>query len=546
VQQTEQYYSSAGSEPVPGAARSPLEEVATEELMALPPSPVRPRWMRTRFPVDPEEFQRLQEEAQQPGPTGAEAEAAAVDPTTEDEDVEAAEALAVLDPPEGQAVVAPGAAAPTLTRSFEGIGQTAWRPPDPTMAVGPNHVLVAVNTDLAGYSKGGTLLFRWANMTTLFGPVLPSGASLFDPRLAYDHYAQRWIVVVDARRPTPAGSWIMVAVSQGPDPAGAYWVWALDATLDGSSPTSNWADYSMLGFDTQAIYISSNMFAFNGGFQYAKLRILRKAELYAGGVGPNHAIRWHDFWNLRNPDNSMAFTVQPAAHFRGLGGNPPAYLVNAIWPSSNTLTLWTLSNPIALWVGGTASLSRVAVACRSYELPPQARQPGTNVRLATNDTRLLNAVYQNAGGGQRLWTCQTSAHTWSGDSEARCVVQWYEIDVPSQAVVQQNRYGAIGRYYFFPDIQTDLARNAYVVFSRSSDSEFGQLRQTGRRVGDAANDLQGSVLVKAGEGIYTGGRWGDYFGIGRDGGDSSTVWMYGQYADTGDAWATRVCAARFG
>jgi hypothetical protein len=34
---------------------------------------------------------------------------------------------------------------------------------------------------------------------------------------------------------------------------------------------------------------------------------------------------------------------QPAAHFRGLGGNPPAYLVNAIWPSSNTLTLWTLS-----------------------------------------------------------------------------------------------------------------------------------------------------------------------------------------------------------
>jgi hypothetical protein len=501
--------------------------------------------MRTRFPVELEEFQRLQEEAQQPGPTGTEAQAAAVDPTTEDEDVEAAEALAVLDPPEGQ-TVAPGAAAPALTRSFEGIGQTAWRPPDPTMAVGPNHVLVAVNTDLAGYSKGGTLLFRWANMTTLFGPVLPSGASLFDPRLAYDHYAQRWIVVVDARRPTPAGSWIMVAVSQGPDPAGAYWVWALDATLDGSTATSNWADYSMLGFDTQAIYISSNMFAFNGGFQYAKLRILRKAELYAGGVGPNHAIRWHDFWNLRNPDNSMAFTVQSTVHFRGSGGNPPAYLVNAIWPSSNTLTLWTLSNPIALWVGGTASLSRVAVACRSYELPPQARQSGTSVRLATNDTRLLNAVFQNAGGTQRLWTCHTSAHTWSGDSEARCVVQWYEIDVPTQAVVQQNRYGATGRYYFFPVIQTDLSRNAYLLFSRSSESEFGQLRQTGRRVADAANDLQGSVLVKDGEGSYTLGRWGDYFGISRDGGDSSTVWMYGQYADTGDAWATRVCAARFG
>jgi hypothetical protein len=546
VQQTEEHYSSAGSEPVPGAARSPLEEVSPEELRAFPPSPARPRWMRTRYPVFMEEYRQLVEEARQPGPTGPEAAEAIMDPTTADEDAQAAEALALLDPPEGEVLAAPEAGAPALTRSFDGIGQTAFIPPDCTIAVGPNHVLVAVNTDLAGYSKDGRLLFRWANMTTLFRSVLPSGASLFDPRLAYDHYAQRWIVVVDARRANPAGSWIMVAVSQGTDPAGAYWVWALDATLDGSTPTSNWADYSMLGFDTQGIYISSNMFAFNGGFQYAKLRILRKAELYAGGVGPSHSIRWFDFWNLRNPDNSMAFTVQPAAHFRGLGGNPPAYLVNAIWPGSDRLTLWTLSNPLALWIGGTASLNRVAVPCRSYELPPQAMQPGTSVRLATNDTRLLNAVYQNAGGFQRLWTCHHSKHTWSGDSEARCVVQWYEIDIPSSQVVQQNRYGATGMYYFFPVIQTDFARNAYILFSRSSANEFGQLRQTGRRVTDAANDLQGSMLVKAGEGVETGGRWGDYFGIGRDGGDSSTVWMYGQYAGTGDTWKTRACAARFG
>jgi hypothetical protein len=546
VQQTEEYYSSAGSEPVRGAARSPLEEVSSEELLAFPPSPARPRWMRTRFPVDMEEYRRLVEEAQQPGPTGPEAAEAIMDPTAEDEDAQAAEALALTDPPEGDVLAAPEATAPALTRSFDGIGQTAWQPADPTIAVGPNHVLVAVNTDLAGYSKSGALLFRWPNMTTLFGPVLPSGASLFDPRLAYDHYSQRWIVVVDARRGNPAGSWIMVAVSQGTDPAGAYWVWALDARLDGSTLTSNWADYSTLGFDTQGIYITSNMFAFNGGFQYTKLRILRKSELYAGGVGPNHAIRWFDFWSLRNPDNSMAFTVQPAAHFRGLGGNPPAYLVNAIWPSSDRLTLWTLSNPLALWIGGTASLNRVSVPCRSYELPPDGMQSGTNIRIETNDTRLLNAVYQNAGGFQRLWTTHTSKHTWSGDSEARCVVQWYEIDIPSPRVVQQNRYGATGTYYFFPAIQTDFARNAYIVFGRSGASEFASLRQTGRRTTDAANSLQGSLLVKAGEGPYSGGRWGDYFGICRDGGDSSTVWGYGMYAGTGNTWKTRVYAARFG
>ena len=546
MERTEDYYSSASSEAVPGAARSPLEEVSTEELLAFPPSPARPPWMRTRFPVDMDEYRRLVEEAQHPDPTETEAAEAIVDTTTADEDTQAAEALSLVDPPEGEAITAPDAAAPALTRSFDGIGQTAWVPADPTIAVGPNHVLVAVNTDLAGYSKAGTLLFRWPNMTTLFSPVLPSGASLFDPRLAYDHYSQRWIVVVDARRASPAGSWIMVAVSQGTNPAGAYWVWALDASLDGSTLTSNWADYSMLGFDTQGIYITSNMFAFNGGFQYTKLRILRKAELYAGGVGPNHFIRWYDFWNLRNPDNSMAFTVQPAAHFRGSGGNPPAYLVNAIWANSDRLTLWTLSNPLALWIGGTASLTRVSVPCRSYELPPQAIQRDSSTRIATNDTRLLNAVYQNAGGFQRLWTSHTSKHTWSGDAEARSVVQWYEIDIPSPHVVQQNRYGASGTYYFFPVVQTDLARNAYIAFGRSSASEYASLRQTGRRVTDAANDLQGSALVKAGEGPNTSGRWGDYFGIARDGGDSSTVWGYGMYAGTGNTWKTRAFSARFG
>src|SRR5262249_15017906 len=152
---------------------------------------------------------------------------------------------------------------------------------------------------------------------------------------------------------------------------------------NGSTATNNWADYPTLGFDTQGIYITSNMFQFNGGFQYAKLRILNKAELYAGGVGPSHTARWYDFWNLKNPDNSVVFTLQPAVHFRGVGGNPPAYFVNAIWPSSNKLTLWTLSNPVGFWIGGTPSLANASVPCISYDLPPQAMQSGTTTRIAT-------------------------------------------------------------------------------------------------------------------------------------------------------------------
>src|SRR5262249_9449834 len=69
-----------------------------------------------------------------------------------------------------------------------------------------------------------------------------------------------------------------------------------------------------------------------------------------------------------------------------------------------------------------------------------------------------------------------------------------------------------------------------------------QLRQTGRRVGDPPNTLQGSALIQAGLAAYTGGRWGDYFGICRDGGSASTVWMYGEYTGNANTWRTRVAA----
>jgi hypothetical protein len=532
----------AASQPQSGQARS-LSEVTAEELLALPPSPIRDPAFVNRFPVPIEEFETLKlaarEVTQTPFGPGGEPDVQL--------DVEAPERAIEGNPPEdGDFGDGRAAQAPATLASFEGIPQTAFLPPDPTLAVGPNDVMVAVNVDLVGYTKGGVQRFRWANFTALFNPVLPSGAGMFDPKLAYDHYANRWIVCIAARRASPQGSWIMMAVSQTPDPAGPYWIWATDATFDGANPTNNWADYPMLGFDTQGIYVSTNQFGFGGGFAYAKVRIFNKAELYAGGVGPGHNIRWWDFWNLHNGDNSLAFSVQPATHFQGLGGNPSAFLVNSLFPRGSSLTLWTLANPIGLWTGGVPTLTSVTVSCRSYDLPPGAVQrDGGAVRIATNDIRLLNAVFQSVAGTQRLWTTHTSAFTWPGDTEARSVVQWYEIDVPSRNVVQQNGFGASGRHYFFPVIQTDINRNAFVTFGRSAADEYGQIRQTGRLVGDPAGQLQGSALVVAGQAAYNGGRWGDYFGIGRDPSDARTVWSNGEYAGTSNSWRTRIFSARF-
>jgi hypothetical protein len=534
------------------AASIGIEDLDVDELTALPPKrrQSRPDFMTTHFPVSEDEFGALKAEVEAASPeslgpsTRSEGGEDDGGPQADDGD----DALAAVSVDEdvdiGEDDVLGGAdvgtpLAPPLGHSFEGLPQTRFRPPDCAVAVGPNDVLVAVNTSLAVYDKAGTLRRRWPDMTQFFGPVLPTGAGIFDPQVHYDHYDQRWIVVIAARRDTPRGSWMLLAASQTANPLGRWWLWSLDFNVDGATPSNNWADYPMLGIDSQALFIGTNQFGFGGGFSYGKVRILNKKEIYAGA-----GLRWWDYWNLTEPAGGKAFTVQPCRHYRGRG-NFSAYLINSEFGSGNNLVQWRISNPLALWSGGSPSLSRWEVPVGAYSLGPDARQPGTSVRIETNDDRLLNAVYQSQSGTQRIWTAHTVAVTWSGDSEPRTGVRWYEVDVGSHTAVQQRTYGSSGRYYFFPAIQVDLRRNAYLTFGRSGANEFGQLRCTGRRVSEPVNTLQGSSLVKAGESGYTGQRWGDYFGICRDGADGNRVWGYGEFADAAGTWGTWVHSNRF-
>jgi hypothetical protein len=507
------------SAPVAGASREPWS-LAPEALAAAAPPAPRPDWQLTRWPVSAEEYANLVEAARMPDPASF-------------------DAAVVTD------AAAPVAEAPTVDVSFDGLGATGLEPPDPAIAVGPDDVMIAVNADFGLAPKDGSAPVVRRPLSALFSSVLPPGAtSLFDPKLAFDHFAQRWIVLVGARRGSPAGSWLMLAASQTADPRGAYHTWALDASLDGATPTNNWADYPALGFDEQAIYVAMNMFVIGGGFVYTKLRILNKREVYAPGPA-TPSLRWFDVTRLTNPDGRPVFTLQPAVHFRTAPGD--AFLANALWASGGTLTVWTLRNPLAAWGNppATPTLTSAGALCQFYDLPPSAEQQGGPPRLATDDTRLLNAVYHGDGEARGLWVTHTSKFTWPGEPEARSVAQWYQIDPGPPHVVQQGRYGAPGAYHFFPAVQTAANSDAFVVFTRSSATDFAQLRATGRDHGDPPNTLRNSAVVQAGSSTYRNTRWGDYFGVARDPADDGTAWLYGEYAGAAGSWATQVCSVHF-
>ena len=447
-----------------------------------------------------------------------------------------------VDDAPGAAPLQPSGA--TLASGFPGLADQvnafgfSFIPPDPIMAAGPNHLMGLVNASFGIFAKSGTLQKK-IDATVWFQNVLPGKIGdcqttalgcLFDPKAFYDHFANRWVMVwLASDRSTE--SWILVSVSDDSDPHGAWCNWALDGDVNGSTAAQNWSDYQGLGFDNQAVYIVPNQFAFGGGFDYAKIRILPKSTLYNTSCP---AITWTDMWDLRFPqagaDAFPIFTVRPAVTF----GTPGIeYLVaNSYFspPNNNFMVLYSLTSPLS-----NPSLSAVAVPVAPTNPPPDANQPGGGTPLIdVGDDRVMNVVYRDGS----LWAAHSVANSTGSFARAR----YLRIDAINGATIEDLSIGVANCWYYYPAISADVNSNMAMVFNRSCTTEFASIRYTTRMNG---GPLSPSSQLKAGEANYVktfGGsrnRWGDYNGIAVDPADPRRVWMFAEYAASpANTWGT--------
>lgn len=498
-----------------------------EAFAAAYPEINEPRPYTSRYPISNEKFEALKAAA--PKAKLPKVTAERVKDSAKKKEELSARPMAV-------APIAPGlepSAAPTGSTNFAGIAATGWLPPDCTMAAGPEHVLVSVNSSVAIYTKTGAVALPQKTLTQWFANVV-QGLTIFDPKALYDQHAGRWVLLAVAVQNSPKKSFYLLSVSDSSNPLGPWKNYALDAMKDGNTLTSNWADFPALGVDNLALYVTSNQFAFGGGFQYAKIRVIPKAGPYSGG-----AARYFDFVGMKNANNTMAFTIQPCHTF---GAPQVEYLVNSAFPSGTFLTVWRITNPTA----AAPTLTRQQVTVSPYSLAPNADQSGGVPPLNTGDVRVLHAVFR----GGSVSTAFTTAHNWGGSSN-RASIQWCEINAAVPAVVQQGVYGTAAFHYFFPASCPDNNGNVTLVFSRSGTSGFGSILYTGRRSTDPLGTLQSSVLLKVGAAHYVGldgggrNRWGDYNGIAADPANPRLIWFYSEYASALNTWGTWVGSSFF-
>jgi hypothetical protein len=478
----------------------------------------------SRYPIADEQFRQLKEAAVKAKVAKGDATAAA-DSGGKLEVSSTGAAVAAVDPS-----LEPSAA-PTAATNFSGIAATGWIPPDCTMAVGPAHVMLSVNSSVAIHNKVGGAPVLQRTLTQWFANVV-TGQTVFDPKLLYDQHAARWVLLAVAFKTNPNTSVFLLSVSATSNPLGVWRNYSLDASKDGVTPTGNWADFPALGVDASALYLTANMFAFGGGFQYAKIRVVPKAGPYGGGPA-----KYFDFVKMKNPDNTMAFTIQPCHTF---GAPQVEYLVNSRFPSGTALTLWRITNPVA-----APMLTRAAVPTSAYALPPNADQSGGGPPLNTGDVRVLEATFR----GDSVWCALTTSRNWGLGNRAS--VHWFQIRAAANALVQEGVYGTRAAHYFYPAGCPDANGNFVLVFSRSGTGEFGSIGYTGRRATDPLGSLQASTLLKAGVAHYQAldssgrNRWGDYNGVAADPSAPRLVWFYSEFCSAVNTWGTWVGSAFF-
>jgi hypothetical protein len=464
-----------------------------------------------------------------------------------------------LRAPSISAGAAGGAIAPVSEGSFQGISGTgAAQPSDTTGAAGVTHVVTAVNIEYAVWDKAAATTPTSTPMPILGGsleslfPGLPGGTFVFDPKVVYDPYRGRFVLVFLAGHGPPFGpgfrkSWILiVSIPEATVTNPVTWCARKLRGDQVKKDGAQFADYPGLGFDRDRVYVTTNQFAFSSSesFRYAQILALSKSSVYRCGTRLRKEVFAQG--ETRDPSGTRAFTIQPAITETDTGAAPAGYLVSFQDRSCGNacgkrLTVWKIEDRRTR--GLTLSSDEVQVS-RSVLAPFGTQKDGSPTCFLVEhcwdagDLRLVTAFYDADRG--RLYTGHTvRADINPGDGYIEAAVRWYEIDpspIRRVKVTRRGTLGDAGRDTGWPAMATDAAGNLFVTYSRAGAPAPGEyLSAVAATIPPGATGPDAVVVLTPGEALFVADRgrpqrWGDFAAANRDPVETSDVWLVSQYA----------------
>src|SRR6266851_960958 len=439
---------------------------------------------------------------------------------------------------------------------WEGLGEgypgftVSAVPPDPNMAVGPNHIVQWVNNAFVVFDKQGNQVQAPVADSTFWGALSScyQFGGFSDPIIKYDRAADRWVVgeVATPLFPGLIGQYAQCfAVSKTSDPTFAsdangnntsYYIWAYGFG-------ANVNDYDKIAVWSDAYYVTWNIFQNGSTFTGPEACAWNRDDMLNGVHAPRFVcFQLSSAYASLLPSDLEGATTPPASS--------PHFFMD-IDPSSGALNLWkfhadftTPSN--STFTGPTPIPGVAAFTAPCPDTQDCIPQPGTTQNLdALGDRLMYRVAYRNFGDHESLVANHTVL-TASGNT----AVRWYEVRSPNAAAAlyQQGTFAPDTDNRWMASIAMDHAGNIGVGYSVASGVTYPSIRYTGWQVGDPPGTLQTETSLVEGGGSQTGyDRWGDYSAMMIDASDDCTFWYTQQYQATTQSanWNTRIGSFKF-
>jgi hypothetical protein len=416
----------------------------------------------------------------------------------------------------------------TKQARFPGIDATGWSPPDPNIAVGPNHVVEVVNSDIAWFDKASGAKQFQVSMGPISGPAegffesLGATSFVFDPKCHYDQISGRYYVLALEVEDSTETSKLLIAVSDDNNPNGNWHKYRIEAKMTVGGNTY-WLDYPGFGFNKDAIVVTGNMFRFSGSGVVTQAIVIPKAPLQNGQTASATSFQISSF-------SVQVCTTYDASLDR-------IYMIGE-GPSTTSMTLFAVTNP-----GSSPAIVSTNVSVPGYLNPTTLAGSVNGHNFDPLDGRMLEAAWRN---GRLVATHGVRVSS----SNNRNMVRWYEISTnnyPSGTPMlfqSGNVQGSANEDYIMPGISLNSQGDIAIVFTRCSGSIVADIMMAGRKASDPTGSMGTPILIKSSLGATYGNpgfnRWGDYFDVEVDPSDDLSFWSVGMMGKANGNWTTEI------
>lgn len=439
---------------------------------------------------------------------------------------------------------------PEIGVNSEGMSAAELTPADPTLCVGPNHIIQMVNGPSGAYfqvfSKTGASLTEPVYLDNLAQSSGYSGAG--DGICLYDQYANRYVMMEFG---TPVGSGdintLIFYVSQTDDPLGTWSIYKF--TDPGFFP-----DYPKISVWPDAWYATTrdfslpdNVFAGNSLFAFNKTQMLngetdiQMQRVRLADVNKYDGIAPVNAFGTAQPDagspglfayrNDDARTTQTDADSIGLLSFEVDF---------NNVTNSRLRNAGSL---PTAPFNTTICEDGGY-FQACITTPGNNNRLmATTNFVMDKPIYRRFATHESILIY----HTVNAGTPGIAGIRWHELRRTGSAwtLFQEGTYAPDATHRFYPSMNINALGQIAAVYNASSSTLWPSIRVTGRNQDDAPGTLpadETAIVTGSGYGTFSA-RWGDYNMIAPDPVADSVFWLTSMYGAQG-GWKTRVAAIK--